>query len=123
MFWPPFWVRTAGPIHWPPLSWVEVTSTWEYWSLAYVSPVRMSPARPLLDPITAWEEIDKPPSVIAVQFAPRLPFVLLKSSEPDVAELVVQATAMLVTLAEATVPEALEAVQVWPEGLVFTVTL
>src|SRR5579872_4601496 len=24
-FWPPFWARTAGPIHWPPLSWVAVT--------------------------------------------------------------------------------------------------
>jgi hypothetical protein len=63
-----------------------VTSSWEYWSLAYVSPVRMSPARPPLEPATAWEEIDKPPSVISVQFAPRLPFARLKSSAPAVAE-------------------------------------
>src|SRR5579862_6808329 len=32
-FWPPFWARTAGPIHWPPLSWVPVTETCEDWSL------------------------------------------------------------------------------------------
>ena len=33
-FCPLFWARTAAPTHWPPLSWVEVISIWEYWSLA-----------------------------------------------------------------------------------------
>src|ERR1700759_5304222 len=32
-FWPLFWDRTAGPIHWPPVSCVEVTCTCEYWLL------------------------------------------------------------------------------------------
>ena len=43
--------------------------------------------------------------------------------EPGVAEFMGRATSMLAMLAEETVPEALEAVQVWPEGLVLTVTL
>src|SRR5579872_4360672 len=31
--WPPFWARTAGPIHWPALSWVAVMEICEDWSL------------------------------------------------------------------------------------------
>jgi hypothetical protein len=47
----------------------------------------------------------------------------LKSSDADVDdELVVHDTATLVTLAEPTVPDPLDTVHDWPDGLVFTVT-
>src|SRR5438045_3409515 len=74
-------------------------------------------------PAAAWETIASPPSLVSVQFAPRLPSDRLKSSEPPVAELFVHETATLVTLAEPMVPEPLETEQDWPVGLVFTVTL
>ena len=48
---------------------------------------------------------------------------LLKSSEAEVVVEVVQVTATLVTFAEATVPVPPETLQVWPLGLVLTVTL
>ena len=44
-------------------------------------------------------------------------------TEKDAAALAAQDTATLVTLAEATVPDPLDTVQVCPDGLVPTVTL
>ena len=121
MFWPPFWVRTAGPTHWPPESCVEVSSICEDWSLLYVSAIRMSPAVALV-PTTACEAIESAPSLIAVQPAPSDPFGRLKSSLP--AEPVsVQLTATFVTSAAAIVPVPFATLQVWPLGFVLTVTL
>jgi len=87
--------------------------------------VRISPDTPALAvPATCCETIASPPSLVSVQFAPRLPFARLKSSEAlVVVELAVQVTATLVTLAEPMVPVPLETEQVCPVGLVFTVTL
>src|SRR6185312_17119524 len=113
---------TAGPIHWLPVSCVEVTSISEYWSPGYVSAVRMSPLTTPAVPVTCWEAIAIAPSAIAVQFAPRPPSARLKSSDADVAVLAVQDTATLVTLAEPTVPDPLDTVHVCPDGFVFTVT-
>ena len=81
MSWPPFWVRTEGPTHWPPESCVEVSSIWEDWSLLYVSAVRMFPAVALV-PTTACEAIESAPSLIATQFDPSEPLGRLKSSLP-----------------------------------------
>ena len=72
---------------------------------------------------TAWEEIASPPSLMSVQFGPRLPLARLKLSEAITCRLVVQVMATLVMLAEPMVPEPLATVQVWPVGLVLTVTL
>ena len=75
-------------------------------------------------PATAWETIASPPSLMSVQFGPRLPLARLKLSEAlDPVVLFVQVTATLVTLAVAMVPEPLVMVQVCPDGLVLTVTL
>ena len=52
---------------------------------------------------------------------PIRPAEIIRGTRPAV-ELVVQETATLVTSAEATVPEPPDTVQVWPDGLVFTVT-
>ena len=73
-------------------------------------------------PITCCEAIDIDPSEVAVQFEPRPPSARLKSSEADVPELVAQVTATLVTLADPTVPDPLDTVQVCPAGLDATVT-
>src|SRR5215469_675831 len=84
----------------------------------------MSPETPALAvPATTCEEIASPPSLISVQFGPRLPSTRLKSSEALDAVLLVQVTVTLVTLAEAMVPDALATVQVCPDGKVFTETL
>ena len=73
----------------------------------------MSPDTPALAvPATTWELIASPPSLTSVQFAPRLPSARLKSSEPHVAELAVQETATLVTLAAPMVPDPLATEQV-----------
>ena len=82
----------------------------------------MSPAVALV-PTTACDEIDNAPSLTAAQFEPSPPSARLKSSEPLANELSEQATATLVTLAPETVPDPLETPQVWPVGLLFTVTL
>src|SRR5215469_15322244 len=74
-------------------------------------------------PATACETIASPPSLISVQFDPRLPFARLKSSEALTGGLTAQVIATLVMLAEPMVPEPLETEQVCPVGLVFTVTL
>ncbi len=72
--------------------------------------MRVSPEFPLaLVPITMSEEIAKGPSVMAVQFGPRLPLARAKLSE-TVEATVVHVTATLVTLAEPTVPEPLDTV-------------
>src|ERR1700730_575618 len=84
-----------------------------------MSPVTTDPEVPA----AAWETIASPPSLMSVQFPPRLPSARLKSSEPGVVVVAVQETATLVTLAAAMVPEPLETEQDWPEGLVCTVTL
>ena len=55
-------------------------------------------------PTTCWETIDRPPSLIAAQPAPRPPSARLKSSEAEDVVDVVQVTATLVTFADATVP-------------------
>ena len=100
-----------------------MTATCEYWSLVNVPAVQVSPETPALAvPAAAWETIASPPSLMLVQFGPRLPLARLKLSEPITA-LVVQEMATLVMLAEAMVPEPLATVQVWPVGLVLTVTL
>ena len=83
----------------------------------------MSPVVAPAVPITAWEEIAIAPSEIAVQFAPSPPSARLKLSDAVRAALAAQDTATLVTLAEATVPDPADTVQVCPDGLVFTVTL
>src|SRR6185312_15690049 len=120
---PPFWARTAAPIHCVPVSCVDVTWTTEYWSLANEPAVHVSPVSTPAVPVTCWEAIAIAPSAIAVQFAPRPPSARLKSSDADVAVLAVQDTATLVTLAEPTVPDPLDTVHVCPDGFVFTVTL
>ena len=74
-------------------------------------------------PITCCEEIDIAPSEMAVQFEPSPPSARLKSSLADTPEVAAQETATLVTLADPTVPEPLDTVQVCPDGFVFTVTL
>ena len=83
----------------------------------------MSPAV-ALEPSTACDEIDAPPSLTAVQFAPSPPFARLKLSvtvdpEPDDAE---QATATVVTFADPTVPDPFDTEHDCPDGFVFTVT-
>src|ERR1051325_3813512 len=95
VFWPAFWVRTVGPTHWPPESWVEVVWIWDDWSLVYVSAVRIAPAVALV-PSTACDEIVSAPSLIAAQFAPRPPLARLKSSLPVEVELL-QVTATVLT--------------------------
>src|SRR5690349_9086352 len=83
----------------------------------------MSPDTPALAvPATACDVIASPPSLMLVQFAPRLPSARLKSSEPIIPGLAAQETATLVTLADPIVPEPLATAQVCPAGLVFTVT-
>src|SRR5215467_6200701 len=124
-FSPPFWARTIGPIHCPPVSCVEVTCTCEYWSLGYDSPVRISPDTPVpavAVPAAAWETIASPPSLTSVHPAPRLPFARLKLSEPVGGAVAAQATTTLVTFADPIVPEPLLTVQVCPDGFVSTVT-
>src|SRR5215470_11546500 len=75
-------MRTAGPIHWPPVSCVEVTWSWENWSLPNVCAFQASPETPeAAVPAATWEEIARPPSLMSVQFGPRLPFARLKLSE------------------------------------------
>jgi len=60
---------------------VEVSVTCEYWSEVNESAVHRSPEFPDAFP-TAWpEEIVSPPSEVAVQFAPRLPFGRAKLSD------------------------------------------
>ena len=83
----------------------------------------MSPEYAALVPVTTWDEIASPPSVMSVQPAPRVPFALLKLSETELATRVTQVTETLVTLAVATVPDGFVTEQVCPEGLVLTVTL
>ena len=83
----------------------------------------MSPVTTAAVPVTCWEAIAIPPSEMAVQFGPSPPSARLKSSEADVPVFVPQETATLVTLAEPTVPDPLDTVQDWPDGLVSTVTL
>src|SRR5262245_15284361 len=74
-------------------------------------------------PLTAWEVIASPASLMSVQLEPRVPSALLKSSEAlAVVELLVQVTVTLVTLDAPMLPVPLETAQVWPVGLVFTVT-
>src|ERR1044072_275312 len=85
VFWPAFWVRTVGPTHWPPESWVEVVWIWDDWSLVYVSAVRIAPAVALV-PSTACDEIVSAPSLIAAQFAPRPPLARLKPSQGAAAD-------------------------------------
>ena len=71
------------------------------------------------------------PSDMAVQFAPRAPLARLKLSvavpvppvPPPPPPVGGQVTATLVTLADARVPVPLATVQVWPVGLVLTVTV
>ena len=84
----------------------------------------MSPAIESACPTTCCETIDTPPSLIAAQPAPRPPSGRLKSSSPgcDVVWLV-HVTATPVTFADATVPDAPDAVHVWPLGLLLTVML
>ncbi len=118
---PPFWVRTVGPTHWPPESCVEVSSIWEDWSLLYVSAVRMAPAVAPV-PTTACEAIESAPSLIATQFDPSEPLRRLKSSVPP-GRSAAQETATFVTSAEPIVPLPLATLQLWPLGLVLTVTL
>ena len=57
--------------------------TWiaEYWSLANVAAVQMSPVVAPAVPVTCWEEIAIAPSEIAVQFGPSPPSARLKLSE------------------------------------------
>ena len=114
MSWPPFWLRTAGPIHSPPLSWVEVTSICEILvaAVALADP-DVARQRARRSRATACDTIDKPPSLIAAQPAPRPPSARLKSSAPggDVVWLV-HVTATLVTFADATVPDAPDVVHV-----------
>src|SRR6185437_12479681 len=119
---PPFWARTAAPIHCPPVSCVDVTWTTEYWSLANEPAVHVSPVSTPAVPVTCWDAIAIAPSAIAVQFAPRPPSARLKSSDADVSE-AAQETPTFVTLAEPTVPDPLDTVHVCPDGFVFTVTL
>ena len=83
--------------------------------------VQISPVTAPAVPVTCWDAIAIPPSTVAVQFAPSPPSARLKLSEADVAA-ALQETATLVTLAEPTVPDPLETVQVCPAGFVFTVT-
>ena len=124
MFWPPFWVRTVGPTHWPPESCVEVSWIWDDWSLVYVSAVRMSPAVAPV-PTTVCEAIESAPSLIATQPDPSEPSGRLKSSVPPGGGggAVLQLTATFVTSAAAIVPLPLATLQLWPLGLVLTVTL
>ena len=121
MFWPPFWVRTVGPTHWPPESCVEVSWIWDDWSLVYVSAVRMSPAVALV-PSTACEAIESAPSLTATPIRPSEPSGRLKSSLPA-EPVAAQVTATFVTSAAAIVPLPLATLQLWPLGFVLTVTL
>src|SRR6476659_8826747 len=83
----------------------------------------MSPDTPALAvPATACDVIASPPSLMLVQFAPRLPSARLKSSEPIIPGLAAQETATLVTLADPIVPEPLATAHVCPAGLVIPVT-
>ncbi len=80
-----------------------------------------------------WLEMVRAPSVRFVQFGPSGPLARAKLSDaaPDPLEppppvwvvVVVQVTETLVMLAVPTVPEPLVTVQVWPVGLVATLTL
>ncbi len=81
----------------------------------------MSPAV-ALEPSTACDEIDKPPSLTAAQFGPSPPSARLKSSEPVDTVVSEHATATLVMFAEPTVPVPPETVQLCAVGLLFTVT-
>ena len=74
---------------------------------------------------TARETIDKPPSPIADQPAPKPPSARSKSSEPgsDVDADALQVTETPVTFADATVPAPPATVQSSPLGLRFTITL
>ncbi len=61
---------------------VEVSWTWDDWSLEYVSAVRMSPeSPPELVPCTCWLTMVRPPSAMLVQLGPRLPLARAKLSE------------------------------------------
>ncbi len=87
MFWPPFCVRTDGPIHCPPDSWVEVTSTCEYWSLVNVAAFQVAPEDPpLTDPATVCDVIFSPPSLMLVQVPVRFPLARLKLSDAVAAD-------------------------------------
>src|SRR5215831_17289705 len=84
----------------------------------------MSPEVPAaLVPTTCIDAIANSPSTMSVQFGPRLPSGRLKSSLPEVAELVVQETETLVMLACAIVPLPFATEQLCPVGFVFTITL
>ena len=62
-----------------PVSCVEVIATCEYWLPVNVAAFQMSPLTPVLAvPATAWEMIVSPPSLMSVQFGPRLPLARLK---------------------------------------------
>ena len=98
-----------------------MSSIWEDWSLLYVSAIRMSPAVALV-PTTACEAIESAPSLIATQFEPSEPSGRLKSSLPPEPE-PPQVRAMFVTSAAAIVPVPFATLQLWPLGLVLTVTL
>ncbi len=80
---------------------------------------------PELVPTTVSEEIANGPSDMAVQFGPRPPLARAKLSVTafDVFREAEQAIAILVTLADPTVPDPLETVHCCPLGLVATVAL
>ena len=76
-------------------------------------------------PTTACEEIESAPSLIALQFAPSdaVGAIEVVGSRGGGGGVVVQVTATLVTSAAAIVPVPLATLQVWPLGLVLTVTV
>ena len=103
-------------------SWVEVTSIGEDWSLPYVSAVRMSPAVALV-PTTACEEIEIAAVAHRGPVRPERAVGAIEVVAARRCRVSVQVTATLVTLAAAIVPVPLVTVQVWPVGVVLTVTL
>ena len=84
----------------------------------------MSPELPPAWSRRTSEEIASPPSDMAVQSGPSLPSARANpSTRWSRSEAAVQVTVTLVTLEEGTVPAPLDTVQIWPAGLVATVTL
>src|SRR5436305_9270745 len=86
---------------------LPISSTWENWSLPYVSAVRISPVVAPPTPATACDEDRKSTCLKSSQLGTSSAFSCLKLSEPPVAEPVVQETATVVTLAAAIVPDPL----------------
>src|SRR5215831_14948955 len=59
---PLFCTRTAAPIHWPPVSCVEVVWIWENWSLPNDAAFQVSPVNPVaVVPATTCDEIVSAP--------------------------------------------------------------